>query len=68
MADLKKVYAAIDEQTTLYELDAYDENWGSKYPEIAVLWRTNWTNGITYRKIYINTVDFSQEANFPLPT
>lgn len=50
MADLKKVYAAIDEQTALYELDAFDEKWGSKYPKIAVSWRTNWANLSTYFK------------------
>lgn len=50
MADLKKVYAAIDEQTALYELDAFDEKWGSKYPKIAISWRTNWANLSTYFK------------------
>ena len=50
MADLKKVYAAIDEQTALYELDAFDEKWSSKYPKIAVSWRTNWANLSTYFK------------------
>lgn len=50
MADLKKVYAAIDEQTALYELDAFDEKWGSKYPKIAISWRTNWPNLSTYFK------------------
>ena len=28
MADLKKVYAAIDEQTALAELETFDEKWG----------------------------------------
>lgn len=50
MADLKKVYAAIDEQTALYELDNFEEKWGSKYPKIAVSWRTNWVNLSTYFK------------------
>lgn len=50
MADLKKVYAAIDEQTALYELDNFEEKWGSKYPKIAVSWRTNWANLSTYFK------------------
>ena len=50
MADLKKVYAAVDEQTALYELDAFDEKWSSKYPKIAVSWRTNWANLSTYFK------------------
>jgi len=50
MADLKKVYAAIDEQTALYELDSFDDKWGSKYPKIAISWRTNWANLSTYFK------------------
>ncbi len=36
MADLKKVYAAIDEQTALAELENFDEKWGNKYPKIAI--------------------------------
>ena len=50
MTDLKKVYAAIDEQTALYELDSFDDKWRSKYPKIAVSWRTNWANLSTYFK------------------
>ena len=50
MADLKKVYAAVDEQTALYEIDAFDEKWSSKYPKIAISWRTNWANLATYFK------------------
>lgn len=50
MADLKKVYAAIDEQTALYELDSFDEKWSKKYPKIAASWRTNWPNLSTYFK------------------
>jgi len=50
MADLKKVYAAIDEQTALYELESFDEKWSSKYPKIAVSWKANWANLSTYFK------------------
>jgi transposase-like protein len=50
MTDLKKVYAAIDEQTAFYELDNFEDKWGSKYPKIAVSWRTNWANLSTYFK------------------
>ena len=50
MADLKKVYAAVDEQTTLLKLDNFDEKWSSKYPKIAISWRTNWANLSTYFK------------------
>ena len=50
MADLKRVYAAVDEQTALSELDSFDEKWSSKYPKIAISWRTNWANLSTYFK------------------
>jgi transposase-like protein len=50
MADLKKVYAAIDEQTALYELDSFEEKWSSKYPKIGLSWRNNWANLATYFK------------------
>ena len=50
MADLKRVYTAVDEQTALLKLDNFDEKWSSKYPQIAILWRTNWANLSTYFK------------------
>lgn len=50
MADLKKVYAAVDEQTALSELESFDEKWGNKYPKIAISWRDNWTNLSTHFK------------------
>lgn len=50
MADLKKVYAAVDEQTALAELDNFDEKWSSKYPKIVISWRSNWANLSTYFK------------------
>lgn len=50
MMDLKRIYAAIDEQTALYELDMFDEKWSSKYPTIAISWRTNWAKLSTYFK------------------
>ena len=50
MADLKKVYAAIDEQTALAELENFDEKWGNKYSKIAISWRDNWANLSTYFK------------------
>ena len=50
MADLKRVYAAVDEQTALSELDNFDEKWSSKYPKIAISWRANWANFSTYFK------------------
>lgn len=50
MADLKKVYAAIDEPTASYELDSFDEKWGGKYPKNGVSWRSNWPNLCAYFK------------------
>lgn len=50
MADLKLVYAAVDEQTSLYQLDAFDEKWSGRYPKIAMSWRANWANLSTYFK------------------
>lgn len=50
MGDLKKVYAAVDEQMALYQLDIFDEKWGGKYPKIALSWRSNWANLSTYFK------------------
>jgi transposase-like protein len=44
MADLKKVYAAVDEHTAAYQFDAFEEKWSKKYPKIALSWRTNWAN------------------------
>jgi len=44
MADLKTVYAAVDEKAALYQLDVFDEKWSGKYPKIALTWRTNWAN------------------------
>ncbi len=50
MADLKRVYAAVDEQTALSELDNFAEKWNSKYPKISQSWRSNWANLSTYFK------------------
>ena len=50
MADLKKMYAAPTEETTLSEWDSFDEKWSGKYPKIAKSWRDNWVNLSTYFK------------------
>jgi len=50
MADLKAVYAAVDEQTALDALDAFAERWDKKYPKISQSWRENWPNLSTYFK------------------
>jgi putative transposase len=50
MADLKRVYGAVDEQTALSELEKFEGIWGKKYPKIADGWRGNWANLSTYFK------------------
>ena len=63
MADLKAVYAAVDEDAALMALDAFSEHWDKKYPTISQSWRANWANLSTYYKfpqklrrlIYTNT-------------
>lgn len=35
MADLKAVYAAIDEQTALDALDVFAEHWDKNYPKVS---------------------------------
>lgn len=50
MSDLKRVYTAHSEEAALFELELFDEKWGSKYPKIAVSWRNNWANLATYFK------------------
>ena len=50
MADLKAVYAAVDESAALDALDAFAEKWDKKYPKIAQSRRENWPNLSTYFK------------------
>lgn len=54
MADLKAVYAAVDESAALDALDTFAEHWDKKYPKISQSWRNNWAKLSTYFK-------FSQE-------
>ena len=50
MADLKAVYAAVDEASALDALDIFAETWDKKYPKISKSWRENWANLSTYFK------------------
>jgi transposase-like protein len=50
MADLKKVYTAVDEDAAMNALDAFAEIWDSKYPRISKSWYDNWPNLSTYFK------------------
>ena len=50
MADLKAVYAAVDETSALEALEVFAERWDKKYPSISRSWRENWPNLSTYFK------------------
>ncbi len=50
MADLKAIYAAVDEDSALMALDTFSEHWDKKYPTISQSWRANWVNLSTYFK------------------
>ena len=50
MADLKQVYAAVDEPAAEEALDRFAERWDKKYPKISASWRPNWANLSTYFK------------------
>ena len=51
MADLKKVYAAVDEPSADEALEAFSAQWDKKYPKISASWRENWPNLSTYFKV-----------------
>ena len=50
MADLKAVYAAVDEAAALEALDVFAQGWDKKYPKISASWQDNWPNLSTYFK------------------
>ena len=50
MADLKAIYAAVDENAALDALEIFAEHWDKKYPKISASWRDNWPNLSTYFK------------------
>jgi transposase-like protein len=50
MADLKKVYTAVDEESAMDALDAFAAAWDGKYPKISKSWYDNWANLSTYFK------------------
>jgi len=50
MADLKKVYGAVDEPAAMDALDDFDTKWSTRYPKIALSWRANWATLATYFK------------------
>ena len=50
MADLKAVYAAVDEAAALEALDVFAQRWDKKYQKISASWQDNWPNLSTYFK------------------
>jgi transposase-like protein len=50
VADLKKIYKAVNEEVALSELDALEDKWGKKYPLSIKTWRNNWPELSTYFK------------------
>lgn len=50
MADLKRGYTAVDEESAMNALDEFAEIWDNKYPKIAKSQRENWANSSTYFK------------------
>lgn len=50
LTDLKAVYAAVDEETALGNLELFEDKWGGKYPKISRSWRESWANLSTYFK------------------
>ena len=51
MADLKAVYAAVDEATALDALEVFAQRWDKKYPKISASWQDNWPNLSTCFKV-----------------
>ena len=50
MADLKAVYAAVDEPSAWDALEHFASNRDKKYPKISKSWRENWPHLSTYFK------------------
>lgn len=42
-AALKPIYTAVNESAAALAMDAFEEQWGKKYPYAVKSWRTNWT-------------------------
>ena len=45
---LKHIYRAVDDETAAKALDAFEEEWGRKYPSIAPSWRRAWQEVIPF--------------------
>lgn len=45
---LKVIYQAVDDEAAAKALDAFEEDWGPKYPSIAPSWRRAWQEVIPF--------------------
>ena len=50
MADLKKIYGAVSEESALFALEEFGEKWNKKYPQIYKSWENNWSELSTFFK------------------
>jgi putative transposase len=50
MADLKKIYGAVSEESALYALEEFAEKWNRDYPQIYRSWESNWNELSTFFK------------------
>lgn len=50
MADLKRVYKAVNKELAESELDILEEKWNDKYPIVIKSWRSNWERLSQYFK------------------
>lgn len=48
VADLKKIYGAVNEDAATAALLELQEKWGTKYPNAVSSWEENWDNLITF--------------------
>ena len=64
VADLKKVYGAVDEDSAVYALDEFAKKRDAKYPKISKSWREHWPELATYFKFpqEIRTIIYTTNA------
>ena len=72
VALLRPIYAAESESAALVALEAFEARWSAKYPSVAKLWRTRWTEVVPFlaypkevRRI-LYTTNVIESLNFQL--
>jgi putative transposase len=48
VAALKPIYSAVNEEAAEQALEAFEEQWGKRYPMIVRSWKTNWERVIPF--------------------